>query len=321
MGPRFHCRIKREASPTTDFRLVLSANFGRMPDVMRVVIVDDEALVRSALRIFIKSAPDLSVVGEAADGESAVQVVEEVRPDVVLMDVHMPGMGGIEATTRIRAQHPSIHVLALTTFSTERTIVPMLRAGASGFLVKDTDPARIIEAIREIVGGGFVLSSTVARAVVDVALDGPSVPSVVLEQWQQLTPREFEVVTCLAEGMSNAEIGKALFLSEATVKAHLGHIMSKWEVRDRVQVLLRAAQTGMVSIDPRSSRQAVDEDRQNGGGEDDESELFDRSLDDAPDPHSARQGLDARRKRRVVQAARLGAEHAGRDSDRLHELE
>lgn len=221
-----------------------------MSDVLRAVIVDDEALVRSALRIFIEAAPDLSVVGEAADGESAVRVVEELRPDIVLMDVRMPGMDGIEATALIRERHPSIHILALTTFSTERTIVPMLRAGASGFLVKDTDPARIIEAVHEIVGGGFVLSPTVARAVVDAALDGPSTPPLVLEEGQQLTPRELEVVTCLAEGMSNAEIGRALFLSEATVKAHLGHIMSKWQVRDRVQVLVRAVQTGTVSIAP-----------------------------------------------------------------------
>lgn len=219
-----------------------------MGDTTRVVIVDDEALVRSALRIFLGAAEGFEIAGEAHDGESAVAAVAELSPDIVLMDVHMPGMDGIEATRAIRARHPGVHVLALTTFSTERTIVPMLRAGASGFLVKDTEPARIIEAIREVLGGGFVLSPTVARAVVDTVLDAVAVPVVGLPAEQQLTPRELEVVRCLAEGMSNAEIGKALFLSEATVKAHLGHIMAKWDVRDRVQVLLRAAQAGIVSL-------------------------------------------------------------------------
>lgn len=221
-----------------------------MGNVLRALIVDDEALVRSALRIFLEAAPDLTVVGEESDGEAAIRAVDELAPDIVLMDVHMPGMGGIEATRQIRARHPSIDVLALTTFSTERTVVPMLRAGASGFLVKDTEPHRIIDAIREIAGGGFVLSPTVARAVVDAALHGSAVPTAELSPQQSLTGRELEVVRCLAEGMSNAEIGRALFLSEATVKAHLGHIMSKWDVRDRVQVLLRAAQTGIVSIAP-----------------------------------------------------------------------
>ena len=213
-----------------------------------MVIADDEALVRSALRIFLDAADDLEVAGEAPDGESAVAAVAASSPDVVLMDVHMPGMDGIEATRIIRRRHPGVHVLALTTFSTERTIVPMLRAGASGFLVKDTEPSRIIDAVREVLGGGFVLSPRVARAVVGAVLDGTTVPTVDLPDEQQLTPRELEVVRCLAEGMSNAEIGRALFLSEATVKAHLGHIMAKWDVRDRVQVLLRAAQAGIVSL-------------------------------------------------------------------------
>lgn len=212
------------------------------------MIVDDEALVRSALKIFIDAAADLEVVGEAVDGETAVAAIADIRPDIVLMDVHMPRMNGIDATRIIRDRHPHVHVLALTTFSTERTVVPMLRAGASGFLVKDTEPGRIIEAMREVVGGGFVLSPAVARAVVDAVIEGSPAPTTALEPGQELTARELEVVRCLAEGMSNAEIGRALFLSEATVKSHLGHITAKWNVRDRVQVLLRAAQTGVVRI-------------------------------------------------------------------------
>ena len=215
---------------------------------MRVLIVDDEALIRSALRIFIEATPDLTVAGEASDGESAIVAVEALRPDVVLMDVHMAGVGGIEATRLIRERHPSVHVLALTAFSTESTIVPILRAGAHGLLVKDTEPSRIIEAIREIAGGEYVLSPTVARAVVDAALEGTPVFAAELEPGQELTARELEVISRLAEGMSNAEIGRALFLSEATVKVHLGRIMAKWDVRDRVQVLLRAMQMRIVSI-------------------------------------------------------------------------
>ena len=217
---------------------------------MRVLIVDDEALIRSALRIFIEATPDLTVAGEASDGESAIVALDELRPDVVLMDVHMVGIGGIEATRLIRKRHPSVHVLALTAFSTERTIVPILRAGAHGFLVKDTEPSRIIEAIREIAGGEYVLSPTLARAVVEAALEGTPVVAAELEPGQELTSREFEVVSRLAEGMSNAEIGKALFLSEATIKVYLGRIMAKWDVRDRVQVLLRALQMRIVSASP-----------------------------------------------------------------------
>lgn len=215
---------------------------------MRALIVDDEALVRSALRVFLQGADDIVVVGEASDGDDALQLIEGSRPDVVLMDVQMPRMNGVEATTKLKARFPAVHVIALTTFSSESALIPMLRAGASGFLVKDTDPDDIVEAVRQARDGEHVLSRRVTSQLVSSVLESPPLTSVQLGPSEQLTPRERDVVELLAQGKSNAEIAKALFLSEATVKAHLGQVMAKWGVRDRVQALIRAVQAGIVTI-------------------------------------------------------------------------
>lgn len=215
---------------------------------MRALIVDDEALVRSALRVFLQGADDIVVVGEASDGDDALQLIEGSRPDVVLMDVQMPRMNGVEATTKLKARFPAVHVIALTTFSSESALIPMLRAGASGFLVKDTDPDDIVEAVRQARDGEYVLSRRVTSQLVSSVLESPPLTSVQLGASEQLTPRERDVVELLAQGKSNAEIAKALFLSEATVKAHLGQVMAKWGVRDRVQALIRAVQAGIVTI-------------------------------------------------------------------------
>lgn len=219
-----------------------------MTDVIRVIVVDDESLVRAALRVFLESADGFEVAGEAANGADAISLVRAVQPDVVLMDVQMPTMDGIEATRRLTREFPGIKIVALTTFSTERVVVPMLSAGASGFLVKDTSPERILDAARLAFDGGYVLSPRVAENLVNsIQANEPPAPRQ-LGRDEALTDRELEVVALLAKGMSNAEIAQELFVSEATVKSHLGRITTKWGVRDRIQVLIRAAELRLVTL-------------------------------------------------------------------------
>ncbi len=221
---------------------------GHVTDVIRVIVVDDESLVRAALRVFLESADGFEVAGEAANGADAIALVRAVHPDVVLMDVQMPIMDGIEATKRLTREFPGLKIVALTTFSTERVVVPMLSAGASGFLVKDTSPERILDAARLAFDGGYVLSPRVAENLVaSIQENEPPAPRQ-LGRDEALTERELEVVVLLAKGMSNAEIANELFVSEATVKSHLGRITSKWGVRDRIQVLIRAAQLRIVTL-------------------------------------------------------------------------
>lgn len=219
-----------------------------MADVIRVIIVDDESLVRAALRVFLESADGFELVGEADNGADAVTLVRAVKPDVVLMDVQMPTMDGIEATRRLTQEFPGIKVVALTTFSAERVIVPMLSAGASGYLVKDTSPDRILDAARLAHEGGYVLSPRVAKELISSVQTGDARTPRSLGRDEELTDRELEVVTLLAQGMSNAEIAAAMFVSEATVKSHLGRITAKWGVRDRIQVLIRATQLRLVTL-------------------------------------------------------------------------
>lgn len=219
-----------------------------MTEAIRVIIVDDESLVRAALRVFLESSDGFELVGEADNGADAITLVRATQPDVVLMDVQMPIMDGIEATQRLTREFPGLKIVALTTFSTERVIVPMLSAGASGFLVKDTSPDRILDAARLAHEGGYVLSPRVAKELVASVQSGASSATRELGRDEELTERELEVVTLLAQGMSNAEIAAAMYVSEATVKSHLGRITAKWGVRDRIQVLIRATQLGLVTL-------------------------------------------------------------------------
>jgi len=217
-------------------------------EAIRVIIVDDESLVRAALRVFLESSDGFELVGEADNGADAITLVRATQPDVVLMDVQMPIMDGIEATQRLTREFPGLKIVALTTFSTERVIVPMLSAGASGFLVKDTSPDRILDAARLAHEGGYVLSPRVAKELVTSVQAGAGTATRELGRDEELTERELEVVTLLAQGMSNAEIASSMFVSEATVKSHLGRITAKWGVRDRIQVLIRATQLGLVTL-------------------------------------------------------------------------
>ena len=219
-----------------------------MTEAIRVIIVDDESLVRAALRVFLESSDGFELVGEADNGADAITLVRATQPDVVLMDVQMPIMDGIEATQRLTREFPGLKIVALTTFSTERVIVPVLSAGASGFLVKDTSPDRILDAARLAHEGGYVLSPRVAKELVTSVQSGAASATRELGRDEELTERELEVVTLLAQGMSNAEIAAAMYVSEATVKSHLGRITAKWGVRDRIQVLIRATQLGLVTL-------------------------------------------------------------------------
>lgn len=214
----------------------------------RVLIADDDALVRHALSIFVNTGGDMTVVGEAVDGEEAVAQAGRLLPDVVLMDLQMPRVSGIEATQRITSTLPKVRVLAVTTFSTERHVVPALRAGASGYLVKDTDPDDILEAIREVRAGRSVISPSVTRDLI-LSLHSNPVPSKPAAcDAEPLTPRELSIVQLIAQGRSNAEIARELHLAEPTVKANLGRVMVKWGVRDRVQALIYAITNEVVDV-------------------------------------------------------------------------
>lgn len=216
---------------------------------IRVLIADDEKLVRHALRIFVDTSGDMEVVGEATDGDEAVALAAQLLPDVVLMDLQMPRVSGIEATRRIMRVTSEVRVLAVTTFSTERHVVPALRAGASGYLVKDTDPDDILNAIREVAAGRSAMSPRLTRDLILSLRDNPAEESVTVARPEPLTPRELSIVKAIAHGRSNAEIARELHLAEPTVKANLGRVMSKWGVRDRVQVLIYAITNNLVELE------------------------------------------------------------------------
>lgn len=215
-----------------------------------VLLVDDQALLRMGFRMVLEAEDDLTVVGEADDGHAAVAQVKALRPDVVLMDVRMPGMNGIEATERIVAEHPASRVLILTTFDLDEYAFAALRAGASGFLLKNAEPTELVAAIRSVASGDAVISPRVTRRMLEMFsghLPEPGkAPTGIDPRLAELTPREVEVLRAVAEGLSNGEIAERLFLSEATVKTHVGRILAKLGVRDRVQAVILAFETKLV---------------------------------------------------------------------------
>ncbi|WKG07071.1 response regulator transcription factor [Nocardia sp. PE-7] len=211
-----------------------------------VLVVDDQELMRMGLKMVLGAHPDIEVIGEAGNGDEAVRRASELRPDVVLMDVRMPVVDGVTATARIVAAGEGVRVLVMTTFDLDEHALGALRAGASGFLLKDTPPEDLISAIRSVAGGDAVVSPKVTKRLLDrlVAEDPTSLrdPKIL----DVLTAREREVLEQIAVGRSNAEIAAALFLSEATVKTHVGRVLTKLGLRDRVQAVVLAYETGLV---------------------------------------------------------------------------
>lgn len=219
-----------------------------MAGVIRVLLVDDDPLVRAGLTMIIASADDIHVVGEAADGEQVVEAVRAHYPDVVLMDIRMPNLDGIRATARVRTLAEPPEVLVLTTFEADAYVLDALRAGASGFLLKDTPPTLILEAIRQVASGVPSLSPSAARTIIGhVTRDdgGDDRNAAARAALAQLSDREREVAVQVGRGMSNAEIGAALFLSEATVKAHVSRLLTKLDLNNRVQIAMLAHDAGM----------------------------------------------------------------------------
>jgi DNA-binding NarL/FixJ family response regulator len=213
-----------------------------------VLIADDQALVRVGLRKILESEPELVVVGEAADGEDAVAAVSRLRPDLVLMDIRMPVLDGIEATRRITRAHPTTRVLMLTTFGLDSYVYEALRAGASGFMLKDAPPEEIAAAVRIVAGGDALLAPAVTRAVIEEFTRHPQPPSQTAPLGlDELTPREREVLDLLARGRSNTEICAQLVISEATTKTHVARILQKLGLRDRVQAVIYAYENGVVT--------------------------------------------------------------------------
>jgi DNA-binding NarL/FixJ family response regulator len=213
----------------------------------RVLIADDQALVRVGLRKILETEPGVEVAGEAADGEDAVTEARRLRPDVVLMDIRMPVLDGIEATRRIVREQPASRVLILTTFGLDGYVYDALRAGASGFMLKDAPPEEIAAAVRLVARGEALLAPAVTRAVIEeFARQAPVPAPVPPPAVTRLTPREREVLDLLARGLSNPEICAQLVISEATAKTHVARILQKLGLRDRVQAVIYAYETGLV---------------------------------------------------------------------------
>ncbi len=213
-----------------------------------VLIADDQALVRAGFRAILAAQPDITVAGEAHDGYDAVDLVRRRRPDVVLMDVRMPGLDGLEATRRIIAdagEHPAA-VLMLTTFDLNEYVYAALRAGASGFLLKDVAPEQLIAAVRIVAGGDALIAPAITkRLIAQFARAAP--PLTATASLSELTPRELEVLVLIARGLANGEIAAELMVSAATIKTHVTHILTKLALRDRVQAVVLAYETGLVS--------------------------------------------------------------------------
>lgn len=255
-APRGPVRADAGRAPTTPAdagRSRGSRYADRVSEDLRILIADDQPLMSGALRVLVSSAPGMTCVGVVANGAEAVEACAAVEPDVVLMDMQMPLMDGVEATSRIKEAHPGIRILAITTFTSEDYLVPALRAGAGGYLLKDAEPPAILGAIHAVHRGESVLSPAVASKLLasierDHPVVGPAQARPGDPDGSDLTDRERDVLRLLARGQSNPEIAANLHVSESTIKSNLTRIMDKLEVRDRVQVIIRAAQLGLVTL-------------------------------------------------------------------------
>ncbi len=210
--------------------------------MIKVVIADDQPLVRSGFKMILEAQGDIAVVAEAGDGLAAVAVCEAYKPDVVLMDIRMPKLDGLEATRRLRDSR----VLILTTFSLDEYVIEALRVGASGFLLKDATPEELVRAVRAVAAGDAALAPAVTRTVLELARVRALVPPKAHDTLSQLSARELEVLKLLARGKSNSELAAELFVSEPTIKTHVSHLLSKLGLRDRVQAVVMAYELGII---------------------------------------------------------------------------
>jgi DNA-binding NarL/FixJ family response regulator len=215
---------------------------------VRVLLADDQTLVRAGFRVLLENADDIEVVGEAANGAEAIELARSTRPDVVLMDVRMPVLDGLEATRRIAADEllAGVRVVVLTTFELDEYVFEALRGGASGFLLKDIEPADLRQAVRVVAGGNALLSPAVTRRLIEAFVARPARQPVAPERLEALTDREREVMALAAEGLTNDEIGRRLFMSPATARTHVSRAMVKLGARDRAQLVVMAYQSGLV---------------------------------------------------------------------------
>ena len=224
---------------------------GEVRGPVSVVLADDQALMRMGFRMVLEAEEDITVVGEASDGTSALAQAKALHPDVILMDVRMPGMNGIEATERIAQECPGTRVLILTTFDLDEYAFAGLRAGASGFLLKDTRPTELAEAIRTVASGEAVVSPRITQRMLEMfasSLPNSGHPVQASDpRIDSLTPREKEILVLMSQGMSNAEIADRLVVSATTVKTHVGNVLAKLDVRDRVQAVVVAYETGLMA--------------------------------------------------------------------------
>jgi DNA-binding NarL/FixJ family response regulator len=214
---------------------------------IRVLVADDQSMVRAGFRMLLSGEPDIDVVAEASNGLEAIDKAARFDPTVVLMDIRMPDLDGLEATRRILAADPDARVLILTTFDLDEYVYEALRAGASGFLLKDVPPEQLVEGIRAVASGDALLAPSITRRVIEEFVSRPRGAARTLPpELEELTPRESEVLTLMARGQSNAEIANTLVVSETTVKTHVAHVLTKLRLRDRVQAVVFAYESGLV---------------------------------------------------------------------------
>lgn len=213
--------------------------------MIRVLLADDQALVRAGFRMIIDAQPDMAVVAEAADGSDVLEQARNEHPDVILMDIRMPRIDGIEATRRLIASGCTSRILMLTTFDLDEYLYEAMRAGASGFLLKTAPPRQLIAAIRDITGGDTLVAPAITRRLVEEFVHRPR-PDTAPTELSRLTPRELEVLKLIAKGLSNSELASTLFVSETTAKTHVARILNKLGLRDRVQAVVMAYESGVV---------------------------------------------------------------------------
>jgi DNA-binding NarL/FixJ family response regulator len=221
---------------------------------IRVLVADDQSMVRAGFRMLLAGEEDVEVVAEASNGLEAVEKNARFKPHVILMDIRMPELDGLQATRRILAADNSARILVLTTFDLDEYVYEALRAGASGFVLKDDSPEQLLAAIRTVAGGDALLSPTITKRVIQkfARMPRPAPP----KELDDLSEREFEVFRLIAQGLSNAEIGQELYISDTTVKTHITHILQKLNLRDRVQAVVLAYQTGVFDADTRQSSES-----------------------------------------------------------------